>query len=483
LSKQKLSARLAVLLVLAMALSFPALAADPVQDPYQEIPVTHDGAEFSYELFLTDQTGMPVKNPRTLSAGDKLHAELQLVRNRYTEPTYTSYGVEFRLLTRGLRYNGDGATLRRGTQVRLAHYMDGDSVGFAWYDLSQTGEEIASPVLAASWSYTVEDPGKVNLTIPVALVYLAGDKSQHVPLGPAWLFLEPNGGTLLGEDVSGEYTSGTAVTLPDARLGDYVFEGWSDGARTYPAGSTYTASGIVTLTALWADLVRDRFVRFLPEGGTLVGEDPSGYYADDEIIPLPDASREGYTFLGWSDGRETFAPGTRYVVSNTVNLTAQWEQIPVEPVKPIEPVKPVEPGDPTEPDDPEKPGASPVVKAAAAAGGAAGLGGLLWWLLLLWKRRTVLYEMNTGDISLFFKDSKRRVQVEVVLYQGELAYHLNKSGVVEVKHRLRFIRNVTNMPVAEIEPGNYPGKLIVTGDGYEKTIRCRIRAHREEPKE
>ena len=465
-------------LVLILTARFPIMAADP-QDPYQQVTVTHDGAEFSYELFLTDQTGMPVSNPRTIAAGDTLRVEIHLERNRYTEPSYASYGIEFRLLTRGLKYNNDGSTLRRGTSVRLAHYMDGDSVGFAWYDLAQVGEDFANPVLAAAWSYTVEDPDAVNLTVPVALIYLAGDKSQHVPIGPAWLFLEPNGGTLQGADISGEYTSGTEVTLPGVTLGDYVFEGWSDGARLYPAGSRFTASGIVTLTALWADLVRDRYISFLPDGGTLTDPDPSGYYADGETIILPGASRESYRFLGWSDGKETFAPGTGYAVNNTVNLTARWELIPAEP-DPVVPVEPVEPVDPTEPQDPEEPAGSAALKAAAALGTAAGSGGLLWWLLLLWKSRRVLYELNTGDVSLFFKDSRRRTQVEVVLYRGTQEYHLNKSGMVEIKQRLRFIKNDKRVPVAEIETGSYPGKLIVTGDGYEKIIRCRIKAHRKE---
>lgn len=464
-------------LVLLVVTVIPAQAVEDKQDPYQEITATDKDARFTYELYLTDSTGMPVKNPRALSAGETLSIEIRLIREDYTEPSYASYGLEFRLLTRGLRYNNDGLTLRGGTKVRRDVYMEGDSVGFAWYDLTRAGESIANPILAASWSYTVEDPTQVNLTVPVALIYITGDDQVHVPTGPAWLFLEPQGGTLLGPDLTGEYTSGTELTLPAATFGDYVFQGWSDGVRLWPAGSRYTLSGIVTLTAQWAGLERNRHLAFQSEGGSLVGEDPTGFYADGEVVKLPDATREGYNFLGWSDGRTTFAPGTDYTVDNTVNFTAQWEKQPEDPGPlPPEPTPPEPtPPDPvTPPDDPGKPtGAGTALAASAAAG---GLGAGFWWLLLLWKRRLVCYSLRTGDLTLYHMDKKKRTQVEVVLYEGTKEYRLNKSGLVEVHQRLRFIKNSTQISVAEIKPGKYKGKLIISDSTGTRTVNCRIKA-------
>ena len=448
---------LAVLaLVLLVSVSVPAQASEG-KTPFREIFTSHDGAEFTYELFLTDQNGMSVYNPRTLSAGDTLYVEIRLTRNDFTESSYDSFGIEFRLLTRGLSYNNDGTTLRNGTQVRKATYMDGDSVGFAWYDMAQQGEPFANPVLAATWSYTVSDPSMVNITVPVALIYITGNDQEHVPVGTARLFLDINGGRFLGEDVSGEYISGTAVTLPDAEFGEYIFEGWSDGVHLYPAGSKYIVSGIVTLTAQWADLVRDRYVSFLVNGGEFVDADPTGSYADGEVIIIPEATREGYRLTGWSDGVNTYAPGEEYIVTNTVNLTAQWEPVEDDP-------------------DADEPGGSGSVTGYLLIG---GLGGLLGWflLLLLWKRRWVKYSLVNGDVKLRYKNGEQEVRIAVVLIDDEDKQHpLVKSGTIRAKRKLRYIRNMGRFPIAPIEPGKYKGKLIIR-EGETVTVKkCRIKA-------
>ena len=128
--------------VLAFSLATTAYA--------EEIPV------LSYELQLTDQNGMPVENPRSLSNGDVLNVEIVLRRTDKNGP-YDLYGVEFRLHTIGLEYNNDGTTLRSGTDVREENYSDGKYVGFAWYDMQQVGENINNPIVAGKWSYTVTD--------------------------------------------------------------------------------------------------------------------------------------------------------------------------------------------------------------------------------------------------------------------------------------------------------------------------------------
>ena len=463
--------------VLVLAMSVPALAADE-QEPYQEIDTSQRDTEFTYELFLTDQSGMPVTNPRKLAAGDRLNVEIRLTRNGFNGPSYDSYGIEFRLLTRGLTYNYDGVTLRSGTDVREMVYSDGNSVGFAWYDFQQIGESTNNPVLAGSWSYTVADPGMVNITVPVALVYVTGDSEEYVPTGPATLFLDPDGGRIVGEDVSGTYTSGTVVVLPEVQMGDWVFVGWSDGAHIYPAGSEYVVSGVVTLTAVWEELDRNRYLTLDLAGCEVVGEDISGYYADDEIVVLPDAQREGYKFLGWSDGVETYEANAEYVVYNTVTITALWEEIPAAPAEPLEPTEPTEPGENGDCIICDRDHSLiPIIP--------------LCWLhllillllllviiliLLLLLRRPVKYSLVNGDVSLNFKNGKTPVEVEAVLRDGEKEYRLNKSGIVEVRNRLRFIKNETNIPVAEVKTGTYKGKLLIHEGGKVKVKKCRIKA-------
>ena len=438
----------ALVFVLMLTVLAPVTALD-ANAAFRGVISGIDDARFTYELFLTDQNGASVTNPRKMNAGDTLYVEIQLTREDYNEPTYDSYGVEFRLLTRGLTYNNDGTTLRGTPKVMRAVSLDGDSVGFAWFDMTRQGESVANPVLASSWSYTVEDPKQVNITVPVALVYVTGKDDEFVPVGTARLFLDVNGGELLGEDVSGEYPSGKAVILPDARFADYAFEGWSDGARVYPAGAEYIVTGVVTLTAQWANLIRDRYVQLVYDGGELLGEDITGFYADGEVIILPDVTREGYKLIGWSDGTNTYQPGDEYVVYNSVNITAQWKPVGL-----------------------KNPALLAVVIGLIALGGL----GLLLLLLLLWKRKTVKYSLVNGDVALDYTNGDKAVQIDVMLYSDGIEYHLARSKIVEAKQKLRFIQNTANMPIAEIEQGTYDGKLLIFDGSKTEVKKCRIKA-------
>ena len=50
-------------------------------------------------------------------------------------------------------------------------------------------------------------------------------------------------------------------------------------------------------------------------------------YVDGETINLPAApTREGYAFLGWSDGAETYSPGDEYTVTRDTIITALWKE-------------------------------------------------------------------------------------------------------------------------------------------------------------
>ena len=446
-----------------------------------------DKAEFEYKLILTDQNGQTVTNPRALAAGSTLTVEIELTRTDTTATGYDTYGLEFRLMSRGLQYNNDGASFANGTPVRELHYQSGDSVGFAYYDMEQVGQQINNPALAGRWSYTVTDPGAVNITVPVALMYIVNDSESYEPIGNATLFLDPNGGEIVGEDVSGEYRSGTIVKLPDARFQDYKFLGWGDGADLYPAGSNYVVTGVVTLTAQWEGLVRDRQVIFNVNGGEFDDADPSGMYADGEIITIPAAHRDGYELIDWELYGEAYEPGEPYTVDNSVIFEAKWE--PTEPVA-------EESGNEPEPEV-LRDNDTPLVQWLHNPDGTVDgghltlfvigllilLGLLLWLFLILWKRRWVLYSLKNGDVALSYKEKEHDFRVEVVLFDedengNKAEYHLNKSGVIEHKHRLRFIRGqLEAYPIVQVEKGKYKGKLIVTdpeGKVTEEKARIKV---------
>lgn len=433
------------------------------------INVFADRADVEYKLIVTDGDGNTVINPRDLAAGSTLNIEIELKRTDTNAISYETYGLEFRLMTRGLQYNNDGASFRSGTAVTLISYDSGDSVGFAYYDMQQKGERIANPVLASKWSYTVTDPSSINIQVPVALLYIVNDSEYYEPVGNARLFLDPNGGQIVGTDVSGEYSSGTVVKLPDASYSEYKFLGWSDGLKLYPAGSDYTVTGIVTLTARWEGLKRDRQVIFDPKGGDFVDKDPSGMYAMGEVIIVPDATKDGFTLIGWDDNGKVYKPGNEYIVSGSTIVKASWEEI-VETTSLSDTDTEAE----TENDD-QGVGRTNVWLIILIILAAILLVGLGWWLfIILWKRRWVKYSLVNGDISLDFKDKEHTVKVAVVLTDGNNKYALGTSGVVKAGNKLRFIKGNGN--VVEVDKGKYKGMLIAAnGKDYQKGIKCRIK--------
>ena len=410
-----------------------------------------DAPVFSYELQLTDANGMTVEDPRSLSDGDVLNVEIVL-RRTDQNGAYDLYGIEFRLLTVGLTYNNDGSTLRGGTDVREEDYSDGKYVGFAWYDMQQIGENTNNPVLVGKWSYTVSDASIVNIRVPVALVYVTGHTEGATATGPATIKLDLNlnGGELIGDDITGKYVSGTAVTLPDAEREGYTFLGWTDGLTIFPPNSQFVVSGIVTLTAVWEPLELNRHLRLDPNGGEIVGEDITGYYADGMIVILPDVTREGYTFKGWFDGVNTYEAGAEYIVYNTVTIVAQWEAESAGGLMGF-----------------DYGWVAPVLI------GVCGLGLLL--LLLLWKRKTVKYSLVNGDVALDYTNGDKAVQIDVMLYCDGIEYHLARSEIVEAKQKLRFIHN-TDMPIADITEGTYDGKLLIYDGSKTEMKKCRIKA-------
>lgn len=446
-------------LVLVLSLATTAYAA--------EMPV------LSYELQLTDQNGMSVENPRSLRNGDILNVEIVLRRTDANGP-YDLYGIEFRLHTIGLEFNNDGTTLRSGTDVREENYSDGKYVGFAWYDMQRVGETINNPILAGKWSYTVSNASIVNIRVPVALVYVKDHTEGVTATGPATIKLELNlgGGELIGPDISGKYVSGTVLKLPSAERDGYEFIGWSDGITTYPGGSEYIVSGIVTLTAVWEEPERNRHITLDPNGGEIVGEDVSGYYADGMLVTLPDAQREGYIFKGWFDGVSTYEAGAVYEVYNTVILVAQWEAIEV--------AEPAEPGTPGEGDGgciicgrvPTVCSFIPLCWICLLIILLILIGILL--LILLWKRRYIKYSLQNGDIQMNYKNGKHKVLVEVVLIDENRKHSLNQSDVVAPKERVRFIKNL-DRPIVQVKPGKYKGELIISRGRVAEVRKCRIR--------
>ena len=445
-----------------MKRSFAALFALLLIFAMLPVCASAEKARFTYKLTLTDQNGREVYNPRRLSTGDTLQVEIELTREEENVASYETYGMEFRLESQGLDYKYDGASFRQGTAITRQAFDSGDSVGFAFYDMEQKGERVNNPVLAGRWSYRVTSPGAVNITVPVALLYINGESDSNEPIGNARLFLDPNGGDISGTDVSGEYPSGTIVTLPDAVFADYVFKGWTLGtARSYRAGDNYTVTGVTTLVAQWEGLVRNRQVLFDPNGGAIPGDDPSGMYADGETVTVPDAEREGYVLNGWAMGGRDYLPDDSYTVDNSVVFIAQWS----EPASAAESAGIFGP------------------RWLWALTGLFGLGLLIWWIILLLWRRYVRYSLLDGGILLSFRDRHCDSSVQVYLTDDDDNERLlGTSPIVPAGEKLRRINGV--YVVLGVKKGFYKGCLHVTyhdaDDRKPKDIKVRIHAKKKE---
>jgi LPXTG-motif cell wall-anchored protein len=107
----------------------------------------------------------------------------------------------------------------------------------------------------------------------------------------------------------------------------YGFGGWSDYWGTiYDNGEPFSMLGVpATLTAVW---VAPKYsVTYGLDGGS--GTLPTQSALESEAtFQLPSSaglSFDGYTFLHWSDGSESYAPGETYTIGESdVTLTAVW---------------------------------------------------------------------------------------------------------------------------------------------------------------
>ena len=206
--------------------------------------------ELSYELLMTDSAGRPVNDLSLLSPGEQLNIEILLNRTD-SDLAYSIYGIEFRLLSSGLSYNGDGQSLRKGTKVQKLSYLDGSSVGFAWYDMSRKGEEINASVSAGCWSYTVVRPRTAEISVPVSLIYVRCSTADNIPSHSVVFELDTDGGRLRDEDPSGIYPAGISLILPRPTKDGYSFVGWDDGFTTHYPGEELTLNTSLSLQAMW----------------------------------------------------------------------------------------------------------------------------------------------------------------------------------------------------------------------------------------
>jgi uncharacterized repeat protein (TIGR02543 family) len=176
-----------------------------------------------------------------------------------------------------------------------------------------TGWSDSTNNYVAGESYTV---GSANITLTAIwtalqylVMYTANGGGGNVPTEPT----HSNGETFTVASGSGLTKNG------------YTFGGWSHGATTYAAGSTFTMSTAnVTLVAQWTPLVFTiTYVAGAGTGNASRTSDSFNFGGTAITLPTVGAmSRAGYVFAGWAE-TSTVISGT-YSATQSVTLTAQW---------------------------------------------------------------------------------------------------------------------------------------------------------------
>ena len=138
-----------------------------------------------------------------------------------------------------------------------------------------------------------------------------------------------NGGTCSVDVSNGvKVNSGAELDLSvyAATKQDYVLESWTDGANTYEPNAKITVNGDVTLTANWK---RNVFaVTFVLDGGVCSKDvsAPLSVIAGTELkLASYVATKDQYTFAGWTDGETTYAADATVTVNKDITLTATWQ--------------------------------------------------------------------------------------------------------------------------------------------------------------
>ena len=107
----------------------------------------------------------------------------------------------------------------------------------------------------------------------------------------------------------------------------YDFGGWSDYWGTiYDNGASFPMGGVAeTLTAVWVTPTFSVTYNLDGGSGTLPTQSALESGATFQLPSSEGISFDGYTFLHWSDGSESCAPGETYTIGESdVTLTAVW---------------------------------------------------------------------------------------------------------------------------------------------------------------
>jgi uncharacterized repeat protein (TIGR02543 family) len=291
-------------------------------------------SDTTYTATLSANTGYSLPSSITVTVGGTT-----LSSSRYTYSSSTgSISIPYSYIT------GNLIITASGTATKYTVTWDAATNGGTVNGSSSVTTSVAYGATAAAPSYTPVKTGYAfkgwYTTATGAALYsavtISGARTFYAQFTANSYTVTWNGNG--GADQTSSQTYGTALTLPDAptRVG-YTFDGWytaADGGTQVTDTTIFTNAAATTYYAHWtADTYT---IRYYNEGGEpFDGTQADGYpttHAYGTDTALPDASKEGYYFLGWytdsaCTNRVTGLAATDYVAE--ITLYAKWELIEV----------------------------------------------------------------------------------------------------------------------------------------------------------
>ena len=137
--------------------------------------------------------------------------------------------------------------------------------------------------------------------------------------------LDPTGGIVSPNEVTVKYNE--RYNIPSPLRDGYTFKNWVDeNSQAFPGTGTWNIAGDKVLSATWD--INQYTITYNLNGGTNNPANPINYNYENEDIVFADASKTGYTFLGWyktssfdEDSKISSIPTHSY---GDITLYAKW---------------------------------------------------------------------------------------------------------------------------------------------------------------
>ena len=137
--------------------------------------------------------------------------------------------------------------------------------------------------------------------------------------------LDPKGGVISPNEVTVKYNE--RYNIPNPLRDGYSFKNWVDeNNQAFPGTGTWNIASDKALSATWD--INQYTITYNLNGGTNNPSNPINYNYENEDIVLEDASKTGYTFLGWyktssfdEDSKISTIPTHSY---GDITLYAKW---------------------------------------------------------------------------------------------------------------------------------------------------------------